>query len=121
MAKKSRTGRRGALRSRHPWCERAQLREQFATFFVCDSLALDVRNGCQMLSQLKPIILRAERWSRILSNRSEQSRRGWDTGVVTNPYRSDSRRDATCPEPGFGIGGRGWSRSYRGRSSLNCF
>ncbi|MGQ4660239.1 phosphoribosylformylglycinamidine synthase [Lysobacter sp. F6437] len=53
--------------------ERSALREQFATFFARDdSFALGVCNGCQMLSQLKPIIPGAEHWPMFLRNRSEQ-------------------------------------------------
>jgi phosphoribosylformylglycinamidine synthase len=45
----------------------------FATFFARgDTFALGVSNGCQMLSQLKPIIPGAEHWPRFLRNRSEQ-------------------------------------------------
>ena len=50
-----------------------QLAEAFATFFArSDSFALGVCNGCQMLSQLKPLIPGAEHWPRFLRNRSEQ-------------------------------------------------
>jgi phosphoribosylformylglycinamidine synthase len=53
--------------------ERPELREMFAEFFArADSFALGVCNGCQMLSQLKPIIPGAEHWPRFLRNRSEQ-------------------------------------------------
>ncbi|GAB2625584.1 phosphoribosylformylglycinamidine synthase [Novilysobacter erysipheiresistens] len=53
--------------------ERSALREQFAQFFYRDdSFALGVCNGCQMLSQLKPIIPGAEHWPTFLRNRSEQ-------------------------------------------------
>src|SRR5690606_35389283 len=53
--------------------ERSALRDQFATFFARDdSFALGVCNGCQMLSQLKPIIPGAEHWPVFLRNRSEQ-------------------------------------------------
>ncbi|NUS37657.1 MAG: phosphoribosylformylglycinamidine synthase [Lysobacter sp.] len=53
--------------------ERPELREMFAAFFArTDSFALGVCNGCQMLSQLKPIIPGAEHWPRFLRNRSEQ-------------------------------------------------
>ena len=37
-----------------------------------DSFALGVCNGCQMLSQLKPIIPGAQHWPKFLRNRSEQ-------------------------------------------------
>ncbi|HZH44618.1 MAG TPA: phosphoribosylformylglycinamidine synthase [Lysobacter sp.] len=53
--------------------ERPALREQFASFFArTDTFALGACNGCQMLSQLKPIIPGAEHWPRFLRNRSEQ-------------------------------------------------
>ncbi|MGH8072469.1 MAG: phosphoribosylformylglycinamidine synthase [Lysobacter sp.] len=53
--------------------ERSALRDQFAEFFARDdSFALGVCNGCQMLSQLKPIIPGAEHWPVFLRNRSEQ-------------------------------------------------
>ncbi|MCJ0825651.1 phosphoribosylformylglycinamidine synthase [Luteimonas sp. 50] len=53
--------------------ERPQLRDMFADFFARgDSFALGVCNGCQMLSQLKPIIPGAGHWPRFLRNRSEQ-------------------------------------------------
>ncbi|MDQ3205915.1 MAG: phosphoribosylformylglycinamidine synthase [Pseudomonadota bacterium] len=53
--------------------ERARLRDSFAAFFARgDSFALGVCNGCQMLSQLKPIIPGADHWPGFLRNRSEQ-------------------------------------------------
>ncbi|MBW3550465.1 MAG: phosphoribosylformylglycinamidine synthase subunit PurQ [Proteobacteria bacterium] len=53
--------------------ERPALREMFAAFFAReDAFALGVCNGCQMLSQLKPIIPGAAHWPRFLRNRSEQ-------------------------------------------------
>jgi phosphoribosylformylglycinamidine synthase len=53
--------------------ERPELRAMFAAFFERnDTFALGVCNGCQMLSQLKPIIPGAEHWPRFLRNRSEQ-------------------------------------------------
>ena len=53
--------------------ERPELRDAFATFFGrVDSFALGICNGCQMLSQLKPIIPGAAHWPEFLRNRSEQ-------------------------------------------------
>jgi phosphoribosylformylglycinamidine synthase len=53
--------------------ERSALRDAFAAFFAReDSFSLGVCNGCQMLSQLKPIIPGAEHWPTFLRNRSEQ-------------------------------------------------
>lgn len=53
--------------------ERSALRDAFAEFFARpDSFALGVCNGCQMLSQLKPIIPGAAHWPKFLRNRSEQ-------------------------------------------------
>ncbi len=53
--------------------ERSALRDAFAEFFARgDSFALGVCNGCQMLSQLKPIIPGATHWPKFLRNRSEQ-------------------------------------------------
>jgi phosphoribosylformylglycinamidine synthase len=53
--------------------ERSALRDAFAAFFArSDSFSLGVCNGCQMLSQLKPIIPGATHWPRFLRNRSEQ-------------------------------------------------
>jgi phosphoribosylformylglycinamidine synthase len=51
----------------------AALAEQFATFFGrSDSFALGVCNGCQMMSQLAPIIPGASAWPRFGRNLSEQ-------------------------------------------------
>lgn len=51
----------------------AALAEQFATFFGRgDSFALGVCNGCQMMSQLAPIIPGASAWPRFGRNLSEQ-------------------------------------------------
>ena len=51
----------------------AALAEQFAIFFQRpSSFTLGVCNGCQMLSQLKPIIPGAEHWPRFRANRSAQ-------------------------------------------------
>ncbi|KAB8172233.1 phosphoribosylformylglycinamidine synthase [Lysobacter maris] len=53
--------------------ERPALRDMFAAFFERDgSFALGVCNGCQMLSQLKPIIPGAGHWPEFLRNASEQ-------------------------------------------------
>ncbi len=53
--------------------ERPALRDAFAAFFEReDSFALGVCNGCQMLSQLKPIIPGAAHWPEFLRNASEQ-------------------------------------------------
>ncbi|HUH90825.1 MAG TPA: phosphoribosylformylglycinamidine synthase, partial [Lysobacter sp.] len=53
--------------------ERPALRDAFAAFFQRDdTFALGICNGCQMLSQLKPIIPGAGHWPRFLRNRSEQ-------------------------------------------------
>lgn len=53
--------------------ERSALRDAFAGFFARpDSFSLGVCNGCQMLSQLKPIIPGATHWPKFLRNRSEQ-------------------------------------------------
>ena len=53
--------------------ERNELRDAFAQFFARDnSFAIGICNGCQMLSQLKPIIPGADHWPRFLRNRSEQ-------------------------------------------------
>lgn len=53
--------------------ERPALRAMFAAFFAReDSFALGVCNGCQMLSQLQPIIPGADGWPRFARNRSEQ-------------------------------------------------
>lgn len=51
----------------------AQLRDQFERFFHRDdTLTLGVCNGCQMLSQLAPLIPGAEHWGRFERNRSER-------------------------------------------------
>ncbi|MGI9246797.1 MAG: phosphoribosylformylglycinamidine synthase, partial [Steroidobacteraceae bacterium] len=51
----------------------AALREQFEAFFRRgDSFALGVCNGCQMMSELKPLIPGAAHWPRFVRNRSEQ-------------------------------------------------
>ncbi|WP_447957193.1 phosphoribosylformylglycinamidine synthase [Vreelandella sp. EE7] len=48
-------------------------REQFAGFFGRDdTFTLGVCNGCQMLSQLKPLIPGAESWPSFVRNESEQ-------------------------------------------------
>ncbi|MFI0472350.1 phosphoribosylformylglycinamidine synthase [Halomonas sp. HMF6819] len=48
-------------------------REQFQAFFTRDdTFSLGVCNGCQMLSQLKPLIPGAESWPEFLRNESEQ-------------------------------------------------
>ncbi|MEO5566739.1 MAG: phosphoribosylformylglycinamidine synthase [Luteimonas sp.] len=53
--------------------ERPQLRDMFAEFFAReDAFSLGVCNGCQMMSQLKPIIPGTDHWPRFLRNRSEQ-------------------------------------------------
>ncbi|RNF84325.1 phosphoribosylformylglycinamidine synthase [Montanilutibacter psychrotolerans] len=53
--------------------ERGALRAMFEAFFArTDTFSLGVCNGCQMLSQLKPIIPGAEHWPSFLRNRSEQ-------------------------------------------------
>ncbi|QDH71877.1 phosphoribosylformylglycinamidine synthase [Lysobacter alkalisoli] len=53
--------------------ERSVLRDMFAAFFERDgTFALGVCNGCQMLSQLKPIIPGAGHWPEFLRNASEQ-------------------------------------------------
>ena len=52
---------------------RPDLREQFRRFFAReDTFALGVCNGCQMLSQLREIIVGAEHWPTFQRNRSEQ-------------------------------------------------
>ncbi len=49
------------------------LRAQFAAFFSRpDTFTLGVCNGCQMLSQLAPLIPGAEGWPRFVTNRSER-------------------------------------------------
>ncbi|GAB3334547.1 phosphoribosylformylglycinamidine synthase [Marilutibacter aestuarii] len=53
--------------------ERPALRDAFAAFFARqETFALGVCNGCQMLSQLKPIIPGAGHWPEFLRNASEQ-------------------------------------------------
>jgi phosphoribosylformylglycinamidine synthase len=50
-----------------------RLRDEFAIFFArSDSFALGVCNGCQMMSNLAPIIPGAEHWPTFHRNRSEQ-------------------------------------------------
>jgi phosphoribosylformylglycinamidine synthase len=50
-----------------------KLAEQFVSFFSrADSFALGVCNGCQMMSQLAPIIPGAQLWPRFERNLSEQ-------------------------------------------------
>jgi phosphoribosylformylglycinamidine synthase len=50
-----------------------RLAEQFAAFFGrTDSFALGVCNGCQMMSQLAPMIPGARHWPRFARNASEQ-------------------------------------------------
>jgi phosphoribosylformylglycinamidine synthase len=50
-----------------------RLREQFGAFFArSDTLAIGVCNGCQMMSQLKPIIPGAGHWPAFTRNASEQ-------------------------------------------------
>ena len=50
-----------------------KLKAMFQTFFERkDSFTLGVCNGCQMISQLKEIILGAEGWPKFKRNRSEQ-------------------------------------------------
>jgi phosphoribosylformylglycinamidine synthase len=51
----------------------AELRAQFESFFACEgSFSLGVCNGCQMMSELRPIIPGADHWPRFVRNRSEQ-------------------------------------------------
>jgi phosphoribosylformylglycinamidine synthase len=51
----------------------AQMAEQFAAFFNRqDTFALGVCNGCQMLSNLAPIIPGANAWPKFTRNQSEQ-------------------------------------------------
>ena len=48
-------------------------RDQFESFFHReDTFSLGVCNGCQMMSNLKPLIPGAERWPRFVRNISEQ-------------------------------------------------
>jgi phosphoribosylformylglycinamidine synthase len=50
-----------------------RLAEQFAAFFArSDTFALGVCNGCQMMSQLAPLIPGAQHWPRFERNASEQ-------------------------------------------------
>ena len=50
-----------------------QIRDQFQTFFHRpETFSLGVCNGCQMLSNLKPLIPGAELWPRFVRNLSEQ-------------------------------------------------
>lgn len=50
----------------------ARLRDQFETFFKRDNtFSLGICNGCQMLSQLAPLIPGAEHWGRFHRNTSE--------------------------------------------------
>ncbi|MFN9479185.1 MAG: phosphoribosylformylglycinamidine synthase, partial [Betaproteobacteria bacterium] len=50
-----------------------RLAEQFAAFFArADSVALGVCNGCQMMSQLAPLIPGAQHWPRFERNSSAQ-------------------------------------------------
>jgi phosphoribosylformylglycinamidine synthase len=51
----------------------AQIRDQFEAFFHrSGTFSLGVCNGCQMLSNLKPLIPGAELWPRFVRNLSEQ-------------------------------------------------
>ncbi|MDP1557365.1 MAG: phosphoribosylformylglycinamidine synthase [Nitrosomonas sp.] len=51
----------------------ARLREEFESFFLrCDTFALGVCNGCQMMSNLHEIIPGAENWPHFVRNQSEQ-------------------------------------------------
>ena len=53
--------------------ENERMRAEFAEFFARpDSFSLGVCNGCQMLSQLKPLIVGAEHWPEFARNASEQ-------------------------------------------------
>ncbi|MEY4940168.1 MAG: hypothetical protein RIQ93_1903 [Verrucomicrobiota bacterium] len=48
-------------------------REEFAAFFARpDAFALGVCNGCQMMSNLRPLIPGAELWPRFVQNKSER-------------------------------------------------
>jgi phosphoribosylformylglycinamidine synthase len=49
-----------------------RLSESFAAFFARDTLTLGVCNGCQMLSNLKPLVPGGEHWPRFVRNASEQ-------------------------------------------------
>ena len=51
----------------------AKLAEQFAAFFArSDSFGLGICNGCQMMSNLSPIIPGAQHWPKFTRNKSEQ-------------------------------------------------
>ncbi len=51
----------------------SQLEDQFGAFFMrSDTVALGVCNGCQMMSNLAPIIPGAEHWPKFTRNKSEQ-------------------------------------------------
>lgn len=51
----------------------AQLDEQFATFFArSDTFCLGICNGCQMMTNLSPIIPGAASWPKFTRNKSEQ-------------------------------------------------
>ena len=51
----------------------AKLAEQFAQFFArSDSFGLGICNGCQMMSNLAPIIPGAQHWPKFTRNKSEQ-------------------------------------------------
>ena len=51
----------------------AELEEQFGTFFWrTDTFALGICNGCQMMSNLAPIIPGARHWPKFTRNKSEQ-------------------------------------------------
>ena len=50
----------------------AELRAEFETFFARDTLALGICNGCQLMSQLRPLIPGAEQWPTFVRNRSDQ-------------------------------------------------
>lgn len=53
--------------------EHAKMREMFQQFFAREStFTLGVCNGCQMLSNLAPLIPGAQHWPKFLRNRSEQ-------------------------------------------------
>jgi phosphoribosylformylglycinamidine synthase len=50
-----------------------KLAEQFAAFFArTDSFGLGICNGCQMMSNLSPIIPGAQHWPKFTRNKSEQ-------------------------------------------------
>jgi len=50
-----------------------QMKDQFAAFFARgDSFGLGICNGCQMMSNLSPIIPGAEHWPKFTRNKSEQ-------------------------------------------------